>query len=288
MSVVQELMMEYTRMRENGLDAKATLHALRPYIEPLPDNHKADLASFLRQWERGELVVNQAPASSSQDTTRVNEPVSVEAPKTSSVIRPVRPPSPIKPIEAKPRPGENLLPVMRPGATWIACPNCSTKNKASEIFCYACGHMMDSDSAMNTRHFADAELNSHPSEYFGKDSILILRMRETGTFYKLRPQQYSHELVIGRSSINNAMKPDVDLANDHAEEHGVSRLHVSIQYEMENSTIQILDLGSANGSFINGQKLHPSETRILRNGDELRLSKLVIRVEYEHPGAEVH
>ena len=49
----RDVLVEYTRMRDNGLDSKATLHALRPYIEPLPESHKVKLAQYLRQWESG-------------------------------------------------------------------------------------------------------------------------------------------------------------------------------------------------------------------------------------------
>lgn len=294
MSVVQELLVEYTRMRENGLDGKATLHALRPYIEPLPNNYKAELAKYLRDWERGDLTIDEDPLESTDETTQQDMPPIPDEPSAtptpSSSIKPIKPASPIKPISPQnSRPGDDLMPDgLKPGATWIACPNCSTKNKANEIFCYACGHLMDSGQGFNsTRNFADANMEAVSPEFFGRDSLLTLRLRESGVYFKLRPQNYTHELVIGRSSSNTAMKPDVDLANENADEFGVSRLHLAIQYMIENSTLMVFDLGSANGSFINGQKLHPSEKRILRNGDDLRLGRLVIRAEYEHPGAEV-
>jgi len=317
MSVINELLNEYSRMRENGLDAKASLHALRPYIEPLPDNHKAELAKSLRLYEKGELkierdddpvqndgtvVMGKKPAQASTATpadatnpspTPPPEPekpaVNPDAP-TKPAPSSIKRLSPIKPITPQsPRPGEDLMPEgLRPGATWIACPNCNTKNKANEIFCYACGHLMDSGQGYNsTRSFADADMETITPEHFGRDSLLILTLRDTGAYFKLRPQSYTHELVMGRSSSNTAMKPDVDLEEQDAEALGVSRLHLAVQYMMENNTLIVFDLGSANGSFINGQKLHPSEKRILRNGDELRLGRMIIRVTYEHPGPEL-
>ena len=38
--------------------------------------------------------------------------------------------------------------------------------------------------------------------------------------------------------------------------------------------------GSANSTYLNGQRLLPSEPRILRDNDELRLGRLVIRVTF--------
>ena len=294
MSVVQELLIEYTRMRENGLDGKATLHALRPYIEPLPESHKHQLAKYLRQWENGELNLNQNIASSADEITRqdmppmTDEPSQVPTPPQSE--SPIKPISPIKKIARQvSRPGEDLLPPgLKAGATWVSCPNCSTKNKANEIFCYACGQLMDAGQGVHaTRNFAEAELGSVIPEFFGEDSLLIIQVRDSGAYFRLRPQNAAHELVIGRSSTNTAMSPDVDLTEENAEEFGVSRLHIAIQYVIDNSTLNILDLGSANGSYINGQRLHPSENRILRNGDQIRLGRMVLLVRYEHPGSEV-
>ena len=44
--------------------------------------------------------------------------------------------------------------------------------------------------------------------------------------------------------------------------------------------LKVIDLGSANATFINGQKLIAHQARILRDGDELRLGHLVIRVHF--------
>jgi pSer/pThr/pTyr-binding forkhead associated (FHA) protein len=111
-------------------------------------------------------------------------------------------------------------------------------------------------------------------------------VRDTGQTFELRPQLRSHELVIGRNTDNSAMRPDVDLEAEGAKQ-GVSRLHLALWYESRDSAIQAYDLGSANGSYINGQRIHPREIRLLRNQDELRLGRLVLRVRYYHPGDEV-
>ena len=51
----------------------------------------------------------------------------------------------------------------------------------------------------------------------------------------------------------------------------------------EHATVLVSDLGSANGSFINGQRMMPKEVRVLRHGDELRLGKLVLLASFRHP-----
>ena len=103
----------------------------------------------------------------------------------------------------------------------------------------------------------------------------------TSYSYKVQPQRYKHETIIGRSE-GSTMKPDIDLSAHNASEMGVSRLHVALQYNAKNNLLSVSDMKSANGTFINGQKLYPQEVRVLRDGDELRLGRLVLRVYFQH------
>ncbi len=246
-------------MRQGGLEAKACLRALRNHIEPLSRTDKEDLASRLRDWERHQ--------------ERAPEPEPRAPSRSSSVIRPLK---------------SDASAAQRQDNTWVECQNCGAKNRAEDVFCYACGHMLENaKDALSTKHFASATDELFSNDYFGPDSVLLLHLRDQENHIALRPQTRSQELVLGRSTQNTAMRPDVDLSRAQAEELGVSRLHLSLTYDHESNTIQISDLGSSNGTFVNGQKLHPKELRILRNGDDLRLGRLAMRVRYQHPGEEI-
>jgi ribosomal protein L37E len=261
MSVIDEIFSEYKRMRQGDLDSKASLRALRIYIEPLPRKDKEELASRLRDWERHQ---GRDPEPEPRAPSR----------SPSSVIRP---------LKGSPAAGKQLH-----DDTWVECQNCGAKNRAEDVFCYACGHMLENaKDALSTKHFASATDELFSNDYFGPDSVLILDLRDQESHIALRPQTRSQELVLGRSTQNTAMRPDVDLSRAQAEELGVSRLHLSLTYDRESNTLQISDLGSSNGTFVNGQKLHPKELRILRHGDDLRLARLAMRVRYQHPGEEI-
>jgi hypothetical protein len=167
----------------------------------------------------------------------------------------------------------------------MTCPNCGKTNQKHEVFCYSCGQLLEpARGAFDTKHFADTDPELVSDEYFGSESVLMLRLRGSSVNFESRPQLRDHEMFIGRGTAGSAMAPDIDLANQNGGELGVSRLHVSLRYDAEHNTIQIADLGSANGTFINGQRLHPKEVRVLRRGDELRLGKLVLKVSFRHPG----
>ena len=76
-------------------------------------------------------------------------------------------------------------------------------------------------------------------------------------------------VVIGRlSELPGDARPDVNLNAFDAKEQGVSRQHAKIVRRRE--LIYISDLGSSNGTYLNGRPITGNYERILRNGDELK------------------
>ncbi len=68
-----------------------------------------------------------------------------------------------------------------------------------------------------------------------------------------------------------------DASADHAfDVDGVSRKHAKITIETSGAAT-LIDLSSRNGTFVNGLRV---ETSALRDGDELRLGPLVLRLRY--------
>lgn len=253
MEYLQHIVSEYAQIRESGLDVKAAMQSLRPYVEPLEKQERDELITLLRQWEAMSVPAAQPAGAEHQMGGR-----------PSSVIRPLAPPAPAEKI--------------------ITCSNCGRQNKAADVFCPACGHLLEGIAgAFDTKHFND-ETELLSDEYYAPDSTLVLRVRDFDYQYSVRPQGQPHEMIIGRSAGHSAMMPDVDMSECGGADMGVSRLHMSIRYNPDDNTIQIYDLGSANGSFINGQKLHPREVRVLRHRDELRLGRMVVQVQFLHNG----
>jgi pSer/pThr/pTyr-binding forkhead associated (FHA) protein len=84
-------------------------------------------------------------------------------------------------------------------------------------------------------------------------------------------------IVVGRQSkIPGDMQPDVALNEFGAEERGVSRQHLRLVRKQD--LIYASDLGSSNGTFLNGRPLMRNSLRVLRNGDELQLGTLRMTV----------
>lgn len=282
MNVVSDIFNEYVNMRSSGLPVNDTLQHLRPFIDALPKIQKQELGGYVRSWEKTTGI--NITATQTQPAPKVD-------PKTQKAgIKSLRnddngekvsvASSTIKPLADNPEISQK--------AEWITCANCNRKNRIDTIFCYSCGHMLEQTKGKyGTRQFSGATSEMFDPHHFDEDSVLVMRIRDLDYDYELRPQVNNHEMVVGRSTANSAMSPDVDLSACNAERLGVSRLHLAVRFDKSNNTIHIYDLGSANGTFVNGQKLHPKEIRILRDGDEVRLGRLVTRMMYFHPGEEI-
>ena len=89
-----------------------------------------------------------------------------------------------------------------------------------------------------------------------------------------------NNLVIGRLDPGDDSKlVDVDLSAFHAQEMGVSRKHARLNARQDPPVL--IDLGSSNGTFVNGQRLEPEQPQSLDSGDEVKLGRLVTRVYYK-------
>jgi len=73
--------------------------------------------------------------------------------------------------------------------------------------------------------------------------------------------------------------PEVDLTEDLALDHGVSREHASIF--RRNEIVVVEDLGSTNGTLLNGDRLAPFLPQLLKDGDQLQLGKLLVEVRFK-------
>lgn len=146
------------------------------------------------------------------------------------------------------------------------CPQCGKKNPPKEAYCYSCGQMLGVSLA--TRKLEEEEPDR---SLFGALTSLLVMVRS----HAQRPINVAVEdapLLIGRHVPGSETQPDIDLMPYDADTMGVSRIHASIQREKQ--TLTIVDKGSSNFTFINGEKLHPHEVRVIHDGDEVRFGRL--------------
>jgi pSer/pThr/pTyr-binding forkhead associated (FHA) protein len=105
------------------------------------------------------------------------------------------------------------------------------------------------------------------------DDWATLHFLDTG---QSLPLAGSDEFTMGRSTERQPIPPDIDLSAYDAFSSGVSRRHATIR--RRGSRVVLLDLDSANGTYVNGKRLGPRQEEPLANGDVIALGKLKIQV----------
>lgn len=133
----------------------------------------------------------------------------------------------------------------------VVCPN-NHENVEGAFFCDVCGAALYRGS-------------------FPAQAALVL---QDGTRFPLEGQT---EFTVGRADPTSESYPDVDLTRHGGEEGGVSRVHLKIRLARGKFTIE--DQNSVNFTFLNKQKLNEFEEIAVKNGDEIRLGRIIVTFE---------
>jgi pSer/pThr/pTyr-binding forkhead associated (FHA) protein len=155
---------------------------------------------------------------------------------------------------------------------------------ANTLFCSECGTYLLEDDRRGTDPLATDEIGWVGEE----DDEAGANMHDKGTgplSIRLRignsgrqvEASLSKAVHMGRLDPASDVFPEIDLTNDNGLEKGISRRHARIL--KREGTVVAEDLGSINGTFINGKRLAPYLPEVLRHGDQLQLGKLLIEVE---------
>lgn len=85
-------------------------------------------------------------------------------------------------------------------------------------------------------------------------------------------------IVVGRADADASHSLDLDLSPYGGAQNGVSRLHAVISYH--DNSIYVEDMGSTNGTRINGFNLTPNRSYLLRNGDEIEFGRVPVVIRF--------
>jgi hypothetical protein len=165
----------------------------------------------------------------------------------------------------------------------IECPNCGNKEMPGALFCKECGTQFINitreptitiPSGIPSQLYEQPEDNELPSvPPTPEDASLSLFLTEIG---EVLPLEGLTEYTIGRSSEDQPILPDIDLAPYRGYEYGVSRLHASIKINPPFAFLT--DFGSANGTQLNGQKITPNKPYPITHGDIILLGEMKIQL----------
>lgn len=161
----------------------------------------------------------------------------------------------------------------------IECPLCGRKYPVGALFCLECGVYLLTGGPLRTEPLPEGVPISvglpieFPAPERANPQNLVLQVLSSGRRVVIRSDQ---EVLVGRLDVGRGIFPHVDLTPDGGLEGGVSRRHARIFFQ--NDQFYIEDLGSTNGTYLNGVRLDPYSPRPLGEGDELRLGQIAIRV----------
>jgi len=163
----------------------------------------------------------------------------------------------------------------------IICSNCQHQNVSGAVFCAECGAQLDGVETLTTHNITNDEIEEglgknepHPEPPSSPtNSWISLHLMDSG---KILPLATRNEFTLGRLSEGQPIMPDIDLTPYQAYASGVSRLHAVVK--RDTGRIFVMDLGSSNGTYLNGRRLNPHTEEDLKHGDVVALGKLKIQV----------
>jgi len=162
----------------------------------------------------------------------------------------------------------------------ISCPVCNQELMVGTVFCGNCGNQLvpidkpnqDDHSKINIKESNDSPSSSEFSKKHS-NSWISLYFLDNGEILILPEKD---ELTIGRCGENQPILPDIDLSQFNAYENGVSRLHCVLKRVKTKTFVK--DLGSSNGTTLNGFRLDANSDTSFKNGDILSLGKLNLKL----------
>jgi hypothetical protein len=150
------------------------------------------------------------------------------------------------------------------------------------LFCAECGAQLVGKDSLTTQNITTQQFervsdripkNDSYQPFDGSDAWGSLHLLDTG---QVLPLSVRNEFTMGRISEGQPIMPDIDLSPYQAYAAGVSRLHAVIK--RDGSRIIFIDLGSANGTYINGKRLAANTEQTLNHGDIIALGKLKMQI----------
>ncbi len=181
----------------------------------------------------------------------------------------------------------------------IICPSCGHRNRPGLLLCENCGTnlMTGKQTQVGTRDLkreqetADQEgarlldtgqtkaIESAGGSAFTENMVLRVEIEGAAMPMLVYPKA---EIILGRRDPNTGAMPDVDLTAYAGYRMGVSRRHAAIRFQ--DRQLNLSDLGSSNGTFLNGTRLNAHRPYQLRDGDEIRLGQMVLRLFFQASG----
>lgn len=202
------------------------------------------------------------------------------------------------------------------------CPTCAHRNRPGTLLCDNCGTNLTTgqQAALGTRDLRDPEsvekpatgklpgdkpstdkqtvgaVPPSPASRLDSTEVRAIRTAGTSVFEEsmilrieieggaapivLKPE--AKDMILGRRDPTTGAAPEVDLTSYAGYRMGVSRNHAALK--LTDNQLNLWDMGSSNGTFLNGSRLSPHRPYPVRDGDEIRLGQMILRLFFQTGG----
>jgi hypothetical protein len=117
--------------------------------------------------------------------------------------------------------------------------------------------------------------------FFNQNALLVLHIETHPEPLVIDPLPQTY---LGRNEAHSSEGLYLNLTPYGAKEKGISRIHALLR--RNEVTIEIQDLDSRNGTYLNGRRLPSRQLQMLRDRDEIILGAFSIRIEFLYGTAE--
>jgi len=161
------------------------------------------------------------------------------------------------------------------------CPRCRYPILVASEYCPSCHRPLRLPSAATS--LLKRQPHLWPTERHGPTGLLpgyrvVLQVLPSGACLTLPSQ---NRIALGRGSAQ-ADETLVDLDAHNGYQRGVSRRHCILL--RRDDRLYLVDLGSSNGTSLNGERLEPHHPYSLADGDKLILGSMHFSVSFFPPG----
>ena len=164
----------------------------------------------------------------------------------------------------------------------VKCSRCQHKMPDGTSVCEKCGLNLEENPSEQTSVYRPDEgpnniiLSGWGKATFDEQDQVIIHVKDAGDPIVV---QFEKEFLIGRSRKGDDAALDLDLAPYGGQKMGVSRVHAALRHG--DNELQIVDLGSTNGTYLNEEPIPQNRPHTIRNGDMIRLGQLVLYVYFK-------
>lgn len=159
----------------------------------------------------------------------------------------------------------------------LQCPYCAATNAEDAPLCVNCGKLITeyvpAPYSSETEKLSKKHTSSLTATFVLDDDLITLIFQQY-----VQQMVITDKLYIGRGIPKDMQLPVLDLSAV-AFMGGISRIHALIVPFLPGK-YQVMDMGSTNGTYIDGRRLAPYKMYYLADSCQLTLGRLTLHIQY--------